>query len=107
MDWAYGRMERLTHKPFIVCEFGTIDDAHQAAWARAALTDLLGGRWPNVIGFSWWNATFKNDRVTGGISNMQVQENPRLQAIFRNYVGQNQAVISRPISRFATPDDHF
>jgi hypothetical protein len=37
---------------------------------------------------------------------MQVQDNPRLQAIFRNYVGQNQAVISRPISRFVTPDDH-
>ncbi len=41
---------------------------------------------------------------TGGVSNMQVQENPNLQAIFRKYVGRNQAVISRPITSFITPD---
>ncbi len=29
MDWVYGRMQRLTDKPFIVCEFGTIDDSNQ------------------------------------------------------------------------------
>ena len=43
--------------------------------------------------------------MTGGLSNMQVQENPKLQAIFRDYVGRNQAVISRPISRDVTPND--
>ena len=105
MDWVYGRMQRLTDKPFIVCEFGTIDDAHQPAWTTAALSDLLGGRWPRVIGFSWWNASFENDRISGLASNMQVQENPNLQAIFRKYVGQNQAVISRPMSRTVTPND--
>ncbi len=105
MDWVYGRMQRLTDKPFIVCEFGTIDDSQQAAWTKAALSDLLGGRWPKVIGFSWWNATFRNDPVTGGLSNMQVQENPKLQAIFRDYVGRNQTVISHPISRFVTSNE--
>lgn len=99
MDWVYRRMEQLSHKPFIVCEFGTIDDKHQAAWTRAALSDLVGGRWPKVIGFSWWNSTFKNDPVTGGLSDMQVQDNPQLEAIFRDYVGGNQTVISHPISR--------
>ena len=106
MDWVYDRMQRLANKPFIVCEFGTIDDAHQAAWTTAALSDLLRGRWPKVIGFSWWNATFKNDTVTGRLSNMQVQENPRLLAIFRKYVGRKQTVIGRPISGDATPNDH-
>ena len=106
MDWVYGRMQRMTQKPFIVCEFGTIKDAHQTAWTTAAFSDLLGGRWPKVIGFSWWNATFKNDPVTGRQSNMQVQENPQLQAIFRHYVGGNQTVISRPISRFVTANGH-
>ncbi|HXW14131.1 MAG TPA: hypothetical protein VEN79_06455, partial [Terriglobia bacterium] len=76
------------------------------AWTTAAFSDLLGGRWPKVIGFSWWNATFKNDPRTGRQSNMQVQENPKLQAIFRHYVGANQAVISRPISRYVTTNGH-
>jgi len=103
MDWVYGRMQQLTHKPFIVCEFGTIEDAQQAAWTQAALADLLGGRWPKVIGFSWWNAIFKNDPATGGLSNMQVQQNPKLQAIFRTYVGHKHAVVSRPITRAVEP----
>ena len=77
---------------------------NQAAWTTAALSDLVGGRWPKVIGFSWWNTTFKNDPVTGGLSNMQVQENPKLQAVFRNYVGSQQAVISRPLCRAVKPD---
>jgi hypothetical protein len=105
MDWVYGRMRRLADKPFIVCEFGTIDDAQQATWTKAALADLLGGRWPKVMGFSWWNATFKNDPVTGGLSNMQVQQNPELRAIFHKYVGRNKIVLSRPLSRPVTLSD--
>ena len=102
MDWVYARLRRLTDKPVIVCEFGTIDDSHQAAWAKAALADLVGGRWPKVIGFSWWNAAFRNDPATGRWSNMRVQESPALQAIFRNYVGRERTVISRPITRPVT-----
>jgi hypothetical protein len=66
----------------------------------------VGGRWPKVIGFSWWNATFKNDPVTGGLSNMQVQQNLKLQAVFRKYVGRERAVVSRPISRVVTLNGH-
>jgi len=106
MDWVYGRMQRLTNKPFIVCEFGTIDDASQVEWTEAALSDLVGGRWPKVIGFSWWNATFKNDPATGRLSNMQVQQNPKLQAVFRKYVGRKHTVVRRPISRSVSMNEH-
>jgi len=102
MDWAYDRLRRLTGKPVIVCEFGTISDEHQAGWAKAALLDILGGRWPKVIGFSWWNAKFENDSVTGRQSNMRVQENPALLAVFRKYVAQERRVLSRPIVRPVT-----
>jgi hypothetical protein len=102
MDGVYERMRRMTNKAFIVCEFGNIDDANQVAWTTAALSDLVGGRWPKVIGFSWWNTTFENDPKSGGISNMQVQNNPKLQAVFRNFVGRNRAVIGHPISRPVT-----
>jgi len=103
MDWVYGRMQRMTRKPFIVCEFGQINDAQQAAWTKASLSVLMGGRWPNVIGFSWWNSTFKNDPKTGRQSNMLVQDNPRLQKVFRDYVGENPSVIGHPLSRAVTP----
>jgi hypothetical protein len=102
MDCVYARLRRLTGKPVIVCEFGTIDDSHQAAWAKAALADLVGRRWPKVIGFSWWNAAFRNDPATGRWSDMRVQESPALQAVFRNYVGRERTVISRPITRPVT-----
>jgi hypothetical protein len=102
MDWAYERLRRLTDKPVIVCEFGTISDQHQAAWAQAALLDILGGRWPKVIGFSWWNAAFRNDAVTHRWSNMRVQENPALQDVFRKYVAREHRVISRPVVRPVT-----
>ena len=104
MDWVYKRMSRLTAKPFIVCEFGTIEDAHQAAWTKAALSDLVGGRWRNVIGFSWWNSSFRNDPATGKISDMRVQESPKLEEVFRYYVGDRPNVVSRPVSRTVTPD---
>jgi hypothetical protein len=93
----------MTNKPFIICEFGQIKDAQQVAWTTAALSDLLGGRWPRVMGFSWWNSTFLNDPKTGGESNMLVQDNPLLENLFRKDVGENPSVIGRPISRIVTP----
>ena len=104
MDWVYKRMQHLAAKPFIVCEFGTIEDEHQVGWTKAALADLVGGRWPNVMGFSWWNSTFQNDSVTHKLSDMRVQESPELETIFRDYVGGKQAVLSRPISHIVNPD---
>ena len=105
MDWVYARMRRLTNKAFIVCEFGTISDPQQAVWTKAALSDLVGGRWPNVIGFSWWNSTFRNDPATGRLSDMRVQESPELPAIFRTYVGRNRTVVGRPMSRTVAPNE--
>jgi hypothetical protein len=65
----------------------------------------MGGRWPNVIGFSWWNSTFMNDPKSGRQSNMLVQDNPQLQAIFRKDVGENPRVIGHPIFRLVTPGE--
>jgi hypothetical protein len=95
MDWVYGRLTKLTSKPVIVCEFGTIAGPRQAKWARAALSDLTSGRWPRVIGFAWWNAAFKNDPVRPGArSDMRVQDSPALASILRTYVGRNSHVLS-------------
>jgi hypothetical protein len=55
-----------------------------------------------LVGFSCWNAAFKNDPLKGGWSNMRVQESPAVRAIFRRDVGAERTVISRPITRLVT-----
>ena len=97
MDWVYERLRRMADKPVIVCEFGAIRDPGQIAWTEAALTDLTSGRWPRVIGFSWWNAAFYNDPNPDLRSDMRVQENPALAAVLRRYIGLNRAVIDTAI----------
>ena len=65
MGRAYPRLSKLApQKPIIVAEFGC--DLHNprtdaAGWARAALSELFSGRWPQVIGFCWWNEGWQND----------------------------------------------
>lgn len=94
MDWAYRRLMALTNKPVIVCEFGTIAEPGQEDWARAALSDLLSGRWPKVIGFAWWNASFHNDPAGASHeSDMRVQSSPGLAAVFRSLVGGEPKVL--------------
>ena len=86
MDSAYARLAALAPgKPVIVAEFGVTRDnplGDQAAWADSALTDLLVGRWPAVIGFSWWNEGWPNDDDPAHDTNMRLQDNPPLSAVF-------------------------
>jgi len=50
---------------------------------RAALRDLIDGRWPKVIGFSWWNAAFYNDPADPTReSDMRIENSPGLPALF-------------------------
>ena len=66
-----------TTKPLFIFEFGNTDNNPRCAagpWVTAALADLLGGRWPDVRGFSWWNERWFNDGALG--SNMLVQQAP-------------------------------
>jgi hypothetical protein len=97
MDWVYGRLRKLADKPIVVSEFGNIRDPLQVSWAIDALADITGGRWPKLIGFSWWNAAFFNDPNPDLRSDMRLQNNPGLAAVFRKYVGRNDAVLSAPL----------
>jgi Glycosyl hydrolase family 26 len=95
MDWAYGRLAAIASKPVVVCEFGTVAEEGQEAWARAALSDLTGGRWPRVIGFAWWNSAFHNDPADPSReSEMRIQNSPGLPALFHSFVGDNGKVLS-------------
>lgn len=99
MDWAYRRLTAIANKPVIVCEFGNVIEDGQEEWVRAALTDLLGGRWPRVIGFAWWNAAFYNDpQDPSRQSDMRIQDSPAVQALFRSMVGDEPRVLSTALS---------
>jgi len=79
----------------VLAEFGVTDHnprVDQATWARDALTDIVGGRWPGLAGFSWWNETWQNDDDPAHDTDMRVQDNPELAAVFTELVGHNPQV---------------
>lgn len=61
LDPVYPRLTALARaggEPVVLAEFGVTDHnphVDQAAWAKQALADITGGRWPGLAGFSWWN----------------------------------------------------
>ena len=67
----------------------------QAEWTEAALTDTVAARWPRLIGFSWWNEMWENDNNSDHDTNMQLQDNPDLTAVFQRLVGEEPRVLGR------------
>jgi len=101
MDLVYPRLAALAaDKPIFVLEFGaTLNNprGNQAAWAEAALTDLIQGRWPRVKGFSWWNEAWKNDHKPAHDTTMRLQDNPALAEVFHRWVGADHDVLGSAI----------
>lgn len=99
LDAAYPRLTAMApSKPLIVAELGVTSRnplCDQGAWARAALTDLTGLRWPRVAGFSWWNEQWQNDDNPAHDTDMRIQDNPALAQAFRELVGGNPNVLGR------------
>jgi len=99
MDAAYPRLAALAPaKPIILAEFGvTLNNplGSQSDWANKALSDLIGLRWPRVIGFSWWNEFWQNDDNPKHDTTMRVQDNPALARVFQMLVGANPNVLGR------------
>ena len=85
-DPVYPRIVKLApDKPIMIAEFGcTSGYPHVRAedWAKAALSDILSDRWPNVRGFSWWNERWENDDNPAHNTTMRVQDNPALGKVF-------------------------
>ena len=76
-------------KPVIVAEFGS--DVHHkkqnaAKWADAALTMILSGRWPQLVGFSWWNETWPNGDNPKRATDLRVQSSPALARVMKNHL---------------------
>jgi hypothetical protein len=102
MDPCYGRLVALAPtKPIFVAEFGATAGSALIApetWAGAALDDILGGRWPKLMGFSWWNEHWQNDEDPAHDSDMKVEDTPALAAVFRAKLSAaGEEVVERPI----------
>ncbi len=87
IDSTMKRLHRMApSKPVIIAEFGT--DVHNpnepaAAWATAALKQILSKRWPQLIGFSWWNETWPNGDDPKNATDTRIQSDPALTLVFR------------------------
>ncbi len=97
MDTVIPRLKEMARgKPIAVLEFAT--DANnlncdQLEWTRAALTGLVSNRWPDVIGFSYWNENWENDDDRENNTVLRVQDSPGLPAIFQELVGNSDNVL--------------
>jgi len=106
-DAVYPRLAALSEgKPIVVAEFGAAarnPRAEQSAWADAALADLLIGRWPQLIGFSWWNESWQNDDNSAHDTSMRLQDNPALAGVFQKRVGDDPKAVSRLVFSQSNP----
>jgi beta-mannanase len=89
MDRVYLRLTKLTNKPVIISEFGTVKnnkEIKQDEWADDALKNILNHRWPRITGFSWWSSKWQNDDNPAHDSDMIIAGNTRLINIFNKYL---------------------
>lgn len=102
LDAAYPRMVKMAPcKPIMLLEFGCTQGHPKVkpeVWARAALEDTLGGRWPKIAGFSWWNERWQNDDDPAHDTTMRLQDIPSLAETFRSQLGASAAKLQvRPV----------
>jgi hypothetical protein len=79
--------DATTTRPFFVFEFGITDNnpgCPAGPWVQAGLADLLGGRWPELRGFAWWNEHWQNDANPVDDSDMLVQDNAAVGQAFNH-----------------------
>jgi glycosyl hydrolase family 26 len=71
--------DAATTKPLFFFELGTSATSTQCepgAWVRQTLSDLLGGRWPEIHGFAWWDETVANGDFVMGVPGSPVLQQP-------------------------------
>jgi len=77
LDTIYPRIADFApDKPIIIAEFGSAKNnifLDQTQWTNDALSSLDTERYPNLIGFSWWNEWWQNDSNPENDTTMRVQ----------------------------------
>ncbi|MEO6846331.1 MAG: beta-mannanase [Chthoniobacterales bacterium] len=106
-DPVYPRIEKLApDKPLMIAEFGFTAGfpyGKPAPWAKAALHDILSGRWPAVRAFSWWNERWENGGGHKHDTTMRVQDIPELRTVFVETLRENKSKILDRVKILQTP----
>ena len=94
MRTAYPRLTKVAPgKPVVIAEFGCAlhhRKVDAAEWARTALEDLFSNRWPEVIGFCWWNETWENDDNPAHNSDTMILHDPELTTCFQEELAKHR-----------------
>lgn len=85
LDKVYERLMKMSpNKKVIVIEFGSaLENTRQVQeeFAQEAFQSMLSNRWPNLIGFSYWNEFWPSKGCP--MTTLRVQDNPRLEKVFQ------------------------
>lgn len=94
---TYPRLiEMAPDKPIIITELGSAKNnpyLDQVEWTHEALEIITSMHYKNLIGFTWWNEAWQNDGNPENDTTMRVQDNPELQALFREMIGNNPTIL--------------
>jgi hypothetical protein len=88
------RLRKLARdKPIILAEFGC--DLHSrevnaSDWGSAALKEIFSGKWPELIGFCWWNEGWQNDDHKKHDSDLIILHDQKLTGIFREELAKHR-----------------
>jgi len=97
LDTVYRQIAKFApDKPIIIAEFGTAKDnpfVDQIQWTKDAFASLKTEQYPNLIGFSWWNEWWQNDSHAENNTTMRVQDNPGLEELFQEFIGDNPHIL--------------
>lgn len=104
MDYVHPRLGSFNlTKPVMVAEFGADvrnPNVDASDWSRAAIDDMVAGRWSRVRGFSWWNERWENDDDPAHDTTMRVQDSADLAGVFQTELSDHGGqIVCRPLFR--------
>jgi len=94
MDEGFRHAQNISpEKPVIVSEMGTdLNNPYISAknWTYDAFSVLIDEqRWPNIVGFVWWNAGWPNDTNRSNNTTMRIEDNAEIRDIIRNFLASD------------------
>lgn len=97
MNAGYNTTKNISPtKPVIISEMGT--DFHNPytpayPWIDEALSSfIIEKKWPDLIGFIWWNAGWPNDNNYRHNTTMRIEDNQQIQTLFRKYLANSNVL---------------
>jgi hypothetical protein len=108
LDEAMPRLRKLaSDKPIILAEFGCDLHSHEAnasEWARDALKEVFSGKWPELVGFCWWNEGWQNDDHKKHDSDLIVLHDAELTRVFRQALAAHRGQVQEAMQIEMTND---